>query len=118
MKFGMRKAVPSLCILLVAVLTAASAAAVQPKKFLWAELIAFDNTKADYGVADFLGRMSKRPTGVSLLLLEPELFEKHTPLTVDRPLPERACAYGKRPCNEEHARQDWTAFQLRDLSGR
>lgn len=86
-------------------------------KFLWTELIAFDNTKADYGVADFLGRMSKRPTGVSLLLLEPELFEKHTPLTVDRPLPERACAYGKRPCNEEHARQDWTAFQLRGLVG-
>jgi len=104
---------------LLVVLTALSVLPVRAddawRKFLWTELIAFDNTKADYGVGDFLDRMHKRPTGVSLLLLVPELFERHTPLTEDRPLPERACAYGGRPHNEEHARQSWTAFQLRGL---
>ena len=104
-------------LLAVAVLTCTATAADNWRKFLWAELIAFDNTKADFGVGEFLGRMRERPQGVSLLLLEPELFEKHVPLTADRELPASVCAYGSRPCNEEHARQVWTAFQLRDLVG-
>ena len=112
----MRKAVPSLCILLVAVLTAASAAAAQPKKFLWAELIAFDNTKADFGVEEYLSRMQMKPDAVSLLLIEASLFERHTAgLPSDFRLPAKACSYLARPYNVEHERQDWSAFQLRGL---
>ena len=84
-------------------------------RFLWVELIGFDNTSRDYGVEAFLSRMPDKPQAVSLLLVESELFEGYKGLSRDYPLPPKACAYGARPFNEERRRQEWSAYQLRDL---
>lgn len=95
---------------------ALSAVAVEtPRKFLWTELIAFDNTLPDYGVGEFLARSSVKPDAVSLLLVESTLFENHKGNSTDFPLPEKACSYMGRPYNAERNRQPWTSRQLKGL---
>ena len=84
-------------------------------KYLWAELIAFDNAKADFGVGEYLSRMPEKPKGVSLLLFDPDIDHSHAGLETDFPIGAMHCSYYARPCNEERARQDWTAWQLRGL---
>ena len=84
--------------------------------FVWVELIGFDNTKADFGVGDYLGRMEKRPDVVSLLLHNDGLFLTHTEgLPADFMFLPSSCSYRGRPFNSERMRQDWTAFQLKGL---
>ena len=85
------------------------------RKFLWAELLAFDNTKADYGVGEYLSRMSVKPEAVSFLLFDPDLFHSHTDLSKDFEIGDLHCSYFARPWNEERPRQKWTAWQLRGL---
>ena len=71
-------------VVFVAILTlflAAGAQAEPGRKFLWTELIAFDNAKADYGVGEYLSRMSVKPEGISFLVFDPELFHSHTDLS-------------------------------------
>ena len=85
------------------------------RKFLWAELLAFDNAKADYGVADYLARMSVKPEAVSFLIFDPDLFHSHTDLSKDFEIGDLHCSYFARPWNEERPRQKWTAWQFRGL---
>lgn len=86
-----------------------------PQKGIWVELIGFDNTLADYGVAEYLGRMPVQPDFVSLLLFSPEIVHAHSGLEHDFLIGDLQCSYFGRPFNEERQRQDWTAFQLRGL---
>ena len=85
------------------------------EKFLWIELIGFDNTVPDFGVGELLARMPKQPAMVSLLLWSAEIIHSHSDLREDAPLGAQQCSYYARPCNEERMRQDWTKFQLRGL---
>ncbi len=84
-------------------------------KLLWIELIGFDNTAVDFGVAELLGRMPIKPEAVSLLLWNTEVIHAHQGLQTDGPLGPQQCSYCGRSFNEERSRQDWTRFQLRDL---
>ena len=86
-------------------------------RFMWVELIGFDNTSRDYGVDVFLTRLPMKPQAVSLLLVDSRLFEEYHGLAEDYPLPPGACAYGARPFNEDRNRQAWSAYQLRGLVG-
>ena len=85
------------------------------QKFLWMELIGFDNAKADYGVGALLGRMPVKPDGVSILFTEPEIVNGYRGLERDYPIGDAHCSYCARPWNEERRRQSWTAHQLRGL---
>lgn len=87
------------------------------EKWLWIELIGFDNEKADLGVDCFLSKLGFIPDGISLLLWNPDIIHSHSDLTGDALLGETQCAYGARPYNEERERQNWTKFQLRKLIG-
>ena len=93
----------------------AAAASDVPKLFLWVELIGFDNTKADYGVGDYLGRMVRRPDVISLMLDDDRLFRTYKGDSPDEKLLPGNCAYGSRPYNSERRRQDWTLGQLKGL---
>ena len=84
-------------------------------KYLWTELIAFDNTEPDYGVQAYLDKMSVKPKGVSFLIFDPELFHAHTDLSSDFQIGDLHCSYFARPWNEERLRQKWTAWQFRGL---
>ena len=66
-----------ICVVLFAVVPGNGADVVSPRKFLWTELIAFDNTLPDYGVGEFLLRSKFKPDAVSLLLVDSSLFENH-----------------------------------------
>ena len=83
--------------------------------FAWAELIAFDNTAADYGVAEYLLRLGERPQAVSLLLCDADILHAHVDLAKDFPIGDQHASYFARPGNEDRLRQEWTAWQLRGL---
>ena len=85
------------------------------RKFLWMELIGFDNRQADYGVGEFLSRMPVRPEVISILIWNTDLIHSHHGLAEDGPIGLKHCAYHARPRNEEHDIQNWTRFQLRGL---
>ena len=85
------------------------------RKFLWMELIGFDNRQADYGVGEFLSRMPVRPEVISILIWNTDLIHSHHGLAEDAPIGLKHCAYHARPRNEEHDIQNWTRFQLRGL---
>ena len=85
------------------------------EKYLWTELICFDNTLPDYGVGEYLSRMDVKPKGVSFLFVEPEIVHGYRNLDVDYPIGDAHCSYCARPFNEERKRQSWTAWQLRGL---
>ena len=85
------------------------------EKFLWIELIGFDNSATDFGVDALLSRMSVKPGCISLLLWSTEIIHIYTDLTTDAPIGPQQCAYYARPHNEERQRQNWTRFQLRGL---
>ena len=85
------------------------------RKFLWMELIGFDNRLADYGVGEFLSRMPVQPEVISILIWNTDLIHSHHGLAEDGPIGLKHCAYHARPRNEEHDIQNWTQFQLRGL---
>jgi len=108
----------AVCVALACALGFAALADGTSRKFLWTELIGFDNTLPDYGVEALLSRSKFKPEGISLLLVEAEVFEKHVAgLPNDVVFPERACSYWGRPYNCERKRQKWTAHQVRGLVG-
>ena len=85
------------------------------RKFLWMELIGFDNRQGDYGVGEFLSRMEIKPEVISILIWNTDLIHSHNGLGEDAPIGLKHCAYQARPRNEEHEIQNWTRFQLRGL---
>ena len=116
--------VKMLFVLLAVPLTAFSASAApsggaradgSASRFLWAELIAFDNATPDHGVAEYLSRMPFRPKAISFLLFDPDIIHSHTDLSKDFRIGDFHCAYNARPYSPERMRQPWTAWQLRSL---
>ncbi|MBR3923975.1 MAG: hypothetical protein IKJ45_12730, partial [Kiritimatiellae bacterium] len=84
--------------------------------FVWVELIGFDNSKADFGVEEYLERMEVKPQTVSLLLNSDRLFLSHMKgLPKDFAFLPESWSYRGRPFNMERKRQNWTAFQLKGL---
>ncbi|MEI6503555.1 MAG: hypothetical protein WCP21_21295, partial [Armatimonadota bacterium] len=86
--------------------------------WIWTELLAFDNTAPDLGVAEYLERLGFTPKGVSLMASASDFIMLHEPLTEERPLFPDVCARFGQAGNEERQRQDWTNHQLRDLVAR
>lgn len=84
-------------------------------RWMWIELIGFDNERADLGVEAFLDRAGFVPKAISLLLYNPDFVHTHDPRAGDRAFPDDFCSYAGHPANEERHRQSWTAFQLHRL---
>ena len=85
------------------------------EKWIWMELIGFDNSLPDYGVKAYLDNCGFVPDGVSLLLTWIEFPMQHLGLDRERLLSPCECSYGAHPANAQRRRQNWTNFQLRDL---
>ena len=85
------------------------------EKWIWMELIGFDNSLPDYGVKSYLDNCGFVPDGVSLLLTWIEFPMQHLGLDRERLLSPCECSYGAHPANAQRRRQNWTNFQLRDL---
>ena len=100
--------------LALAAFAALPAAADGYRLFHWVELIGFDNASAGFGVAEYLGRMERKPDVISLLLDDDQLMLTHKPgSTDDFVFSPQNCSYGARPFNPERRRQKWTSHQLK-----
>jgi len=85
------------------------------EKWIWIELIGFDNRESDYGVAAYLDTVGFIPESIFLLLYTPDFVHAHKGMDTEWHLPMEACSYGARPYGKLHDRQEWTNFQLRSL---
>ena len=86
-------------------------------RWLWIELIGFDNEHPRFGVPEFLDRIGFTPDGVALLLYNPEFVHGHDGMDRNATLAPDMCSYGGYASTVERRRQEWTRHQLRDLVG-
>ncbi|MFC5403387.1 hypothetical protein [Cohnella soli] len=85
------------------------------ESWIWIELIGFDHTQADYGVAEYLDTVGFAPEAVSLLFFTPDFVHGHAGMEFEWTLPPEMCSYAARPFGKRNDRQPWTNFQLRGL---
>lgn len=85
------------------------------ERWLWIELIGFDNREPDYRVGAYLDNCGFIPDGLSLLLVSPDFVHTHAGLDAEVVFPPDFCSYGAKPYNSERPRQAWTNRQLKGL---
>ena len=85
------------------------------QKWIWIELIGFDNTLADYGVRNYLERCKFVPDGMSLLLTWTEFVLGYKGMDHEYELHPNEQSYGGHPASPERKRQNWTNYQLKGL---
>lgn len=87
----------------------------QFQKWIWIELIGFDNELIDFGVDDYFKRCKFIPDGISLLLFTPGFVIRHDGLEREQELSPCEQSYGGHEYSIERHRQKWTNFQLKQL---
>ena len=85
------------------------------QKWVWIELIGFDNELPDFGVSDYMKRCKFIPDGVSLLLYSIGFVLRHEGLDHEQALSPCEQSYGGHPHSVERSRQNWTNYQLKSL---
>jgi hypothetical protein len=85
------------------------------ERWVWIELIGFDNTKPDVGVQEYLDKLGFIPAAASFLITAPDIIHEHTPLDAEKVLPPDCCSYYGHGFNAERKRQAWTNQQLHQL---
>ncbi len=83
--------------------------------WIWTELLAFDNTREDFCVQEYLDRIGSKPYGIHLLLSSVDFVMLHDPITQEKELFPDVCSRFGHERNEERERQNWTNHQLRGL---
>lgn len=84
-------------------------------RWIWTELIAFDNEQPDLGVDQYLQLTGFVPDAICLLLGSPDFVLTHPGMEKERDLPTEYCSRDGHEFNRERSRQQWTNFQLRSL---
>jgi len=85
------------------------------ERWVWIELIGFDNQQADYAVQAYLDNAGFIPDSVSLLFYSPDFVHGHKGMDTETMLPMEMCSYGARPYGKERSRQQWSNHELRKL---
>ncbi len=85
------------------------------ERWIWIELIGFDNTLGDFGVAEYIERIGFVPDGMCVLLFTPDFVHAHAGMDQEYALPVEVCSYNARPYGRDRNRQSWTNVQLRGL---
>ncbi|MCQ6562782.1 hypothetical protein [Paenibacillus mendelii] len=85
------------------------------EKWVWIELIGFDNTESDFGVTAYMNTLGFSPNGISLLLFTPDFVHAHKGMEQEYWLPVETCSYAARPYGKLRNRQEWTNYQLLGL---
>lgn len=88
------------------------------ERWIWTELIGFDNTREDMGVGDYVEAAGFTPEGVCLLLTSVDFVLSHDGFDPTKVLPPDVCARDGHDRNPHRERQEWTAAQLRELIAR
>lgn len=85
------------------------------ESWIWAELLAFDNTQRDMGISAYLELVGFQPTGISLLLSSIDFVLLHPGMAKSTELFPDVCSRFGHTRNEVRERQKWTSYQLRTL---
>ena len=85
------------------------------QKWIWIELIGFDNTKSDFGIDGYISRAGFVPDGFSLLLSWTGFALDHDGGCGDKYLSPAECSYSGHEYSPERRRQQWTGKQLREF---
>ncbi len=85
------------------------------EKWYWVELIGFDNSLKDFGVKNYLSRISQKVSGVSLFLYSSDFITSYEKYNSNSLLNPEFCSYAAHPFNEERKRQVWSYSQLKGL---
>jgi len=87
------------------------------EKFIWTELLSFDNTSENFGVEAYLDTIGYIPDGISLMLSHPDFVFLHSDMEREYNLFDDVSSRHAHDSNEERQRQQWTSFELRGLIG-
>lgn len=85
------------------------------ERWIWIELIGFDNTKPDCGAREYLDRIGFVPEGISLLIGASDFVMLHDNNAEDYRLFPDACSRQGHEYNEDRRRQVWQSSQLKTL---
>lgn len=85
------------------------------EKWVWTELLAFDNREADFGVASYCEVAGFVPTGMCLLVSSPDFVFLHDGLETEKIMSPLICSRNAHEGSEARERQVWTNWQIRDL---
>jgi hypothetical protein len=83
-------------------------------KFLWLELIGFDNQQEDMGVGEYIDSLGFVPDGVSIFMWGPDFVHLHEGLAVDAAFPADIGAYlASSYSDKKYTGPPWTKYQLK-----
>ena len=85
------------------------------ERWIWTELIAFDNRDDDLGVAEYLDTAGFVPTAICLMITSPDFVLSHETREDEHELPPDYCSRDGHEFNQQRRRQVWTNHQLRRL---
>jgi len=87
------------------------------ERWIWTELIGFDNQQHDLGVSQYLDTAGFTPTAICLLIGSPDFVLSHPGIEQELNLPAEYCSRKGHEFNQQRQRQAWTNHQLRALIG-
>jgi len=79
------------------------------EKFIWTELLSFDNTSENFGVEAYLDTIGYIPDGISLMLSHPDFVFLHSDMEREYNLFDDVSSRHAHDSNEERQRQQWTS---------
>jgi hypothetical protein len=85
------------------------------ERWIWTELIGFDNRLPDRGVAEYLETTGFVPDAICLLITSPDFILSHENHEGEVELPPDFCSRDGHEHNRLRSRQVWTNHQLRNL---
>lgn len=85
------------------------------EKWLWIELIAFDNQQKDFGIKGYFDNTGFVPDGLSLLIVSPDFVHTYDGMKEDENFPPDFCSYLGRAYEGKERSQIWTKYQLKEL---
>jgi len=85
------------------------------ERWIWTELIGFDNEQPDMGVGEYVEAAGFTPQGICLMLTSVDFVLSHQGVDPNAVLPPDFCARDGHDRNPHRERQDWTGGQLREL---
>ncbi|QDU82224.1 hypothetical protein Pla110_39790 [Polystyrenella longa] len=112
--------ISSLVVLLTSILSvdlyAQEETALRPhERWIWTELIAFDNQQPDSGVGEYLEKTGFAPKVICLMISSPDIILSHGGMETEEQLAKEYTSRDGHDFNPERQRQDWTNYQLRFL---
>ena len=83
------------------------------ERWIWTELIGFDNLQRDFGVGEYLETTGFVPDAICLLMSSVDFVLLHKDIDRETPLPMDFCSREGHERNQVRERQVWTNHQLR-----